>query len=376
MPHKRDDNLFKDTTMTFGEHLEELRVSLVRALVCLVAGVIIGLLVGDDLVYFIEQPLKRALSVFYQERAVEDYEKWAKEQVDRGKTPFYSAEEINRLVNKERLVFEIRYFHPRQVWGALGQAEPKAVEGLELPPPEPDPPAEPDRARPRAVAAVDVVETARGELSAKGRLVPVFLWNSIEDDPRINPSAFSAQEGFSLWMKASLVVGVVLASPGMFYFLWMFVAAGLYRHEKKYVYTFLPFSLGLFAAGVATAFLFVFDPVLNFLFSFNSWLGLDPDPRISEWLSFVLFLPLGFGISFQLPLVMLFLERIGIFDLKTYLDKLRIAILVIFILSAILTPADPYSIFLMAVPLTVLYFVGILLCRFMPRSRQAPSELD
>jgi len=77
-------------------------------------------------------------------------------------------------------------------------------------------------------------------------------------------------------------------------------------------------------------------------------------------------LPLGFGISFQLPLVMLFLERIGIFSVETYLQKWRIAVLVISVLSMFLTPADPGSMLLMGVPLVVLYFGGILLCRTMP----------
>ena len=88
----------------------------------------------------------------------------------------------------------------------------------------------------------------------------------------------------------------------------------------------------------------------------------------------MLILPLGFGIAFQLPLVMLFLERIGVFDVETYLLKWRIAILVIAVLSMLLTPADPGSMMMMAIPLTVLYFGGILLCRFMPRSRRRPDE--
>ena len=156
--------------------------------------------------------------------------------------------------------------------------------------------------------------------------------------------------------------------PWVFYQIWNFVASGLYPHEKKYVHLFLPFSLGLFLLGAATAYLFVFKPVLGFLLTFNSSLGVDPDPRISEWLGFVLLMPLGFGVSFQLPLVMLFLERIGVFNIRSYMEKWRIAVLVIFIISAILTPADPYSILFMAVPLTFLYFGGILLCYFLPKS--------
>src|SRR5262249_31489520 len=122
-----------------------------------------------------------------------------------------------------------------------------------------------------------------------------------------------------------------------------------------------------FLAGAATAYIFVFEPVLSFLFSFNKSLGIEIDPRINEWMSFVLLLPLGFGVGFQLPLVMLFLERLGIFDIQMYREKWRISILVIFILSAVLTPADPYSLLLMACPLTLLYFCGILLCKWLPK---------
>ena len=203
-----------------------------------------------------------------------------------------------------------------------------------------------------------------------------FLWRWIADDSRIKTKSLSAHEAFIIFIKASLLAGVLISSPWIFYQIWSFVAAGLYPHERKYIHIFLPFSLALFLAGASLAFIFVFPPVLKFLFYFNSELGIDPDPRISEWLGFVLMLPLGFGISFQLPLVMLFLERIGIFDIQAYLSKWRVAILVIFVLAMFLTPADPYSMILMAVPLTVLYFGGVLLCRYMPRSRSPYDDLD
>jgi sec-independent protein translocase protein TatC len=171
------------------------------------------------------------------------------------------------------------------------------------------------------------------------------------------------------------LVGAVLASPWVFYQIWAFVAAGLYPREKRYVHVFLPISIGLFLAGASLAFFFVFQPVLRFLFSFNTMLGVDPDPRINEWLGFVLLMPLGFGVSFQLPLVMLFMERIGIFTVQAYLSSWRVAVLTIFVLAMVLTPSgDPYSMCLMAIPLCVLYFGGILLCRFLPRQRSAFEE--
>jgi sec-independent protein translocase protein TatC len=82
----------------------------------------------------------------------------------------------------------------------------------------------------------------------------------------------------------------------------------------------------------------------------------------------------GFGISFQLPLVMYFLERIGIFTVESYLSKWRVSVLVIFVISMILTPADPISMLVMAVPLTALYFVGVAMCKYMPTHRNPFGE--
>ena len=189
-------------------------------------------------------------------------------------------------------------------------------------------------------------------------LQSITIWEPVE----VNVQALSVHEPFMIYIKASLVVGLILSSPWVFYQIWSFVAAGLYPHEKTVVYKFLPFSLGLFLAGAALAFFFVFEPVLDFLFRFNRQLNISAEPRISDWISFVLLLPVGFGVSFQLPLVMLLLEKLGICTMETYWAHWRTAVLIVFVLSMFLTPADPISMLLMAVPLTILYFGGIGLC--------------
>jgi len=205
-------------------------------------------------------------------------------------------------------------------------------------------------------------------------MIEITTFQPIQDDPRINPRSLNPQEMFMIFLKAALVVSLIVASPFVFYFLWTFVAAGLYPHEKRYIYIYLPFSLCLFWSGVILCYNWVFQYVLDFLFLFNSWMKIDPDVRISEWFGFALLLPIGFGIAFQLPLVMLFLERFGMMSVQKYLSYWRVSVLVIVILSGLLTPADPYSILLMAVPLVVLYFLGILLCKFMPRHRSQFEE--
>ena len=199
-------------------------------------------------------------------------------------------------------------------------------------------------------------------------LISVRQWRPIVDDPRTRTRAFSSQESFMIWLKAALIAGLVVSGPWVFYQLWMFVAAGLYPHERRFVHVYLPFSIGLFLFGVFMSG-FVFRPILNFFLSFNRSLGIDPEPRISEWLSFVLFLPLGFGLAFQLPIVMLFLERIGVFTVGAYLKHWRLAVLVIWIIAAVATPSDPISIFYLAVPLMALFFGGILICKLWPSER-------
>ena len=215
--------------------------------------------------------------------------------------------------------------------------------------------------------------TTSGTTFDTDALVPVLLWQPLSRDPRVSITTLSAQEAFGIYIKAALLVGVVLASPWIFYQLWTFVAAGLYPHERKWVWTFLPISIALFLAGAFIAFFFVFDFVLDYLLQFNAWLGLDPDPRISEWLGFVLIMPIGFGLGFQLPLVMLFLERIGVFDVEAYTSQWRMAVLVIVIASAVLTPADPYSMLFLAAPLCLLYFGGVGLCRWFGAGDQATN---
>ncbi|MEM8680077.1 MAG: twin-arginine translocase subunit TatC, partial [Planctomycetota bacterium] len=195
------------------------------------------------------------------------------------------------------------------------------------------------------------------------RMVELVTWSPVD----VNVQALSVHEPFLIYLKAALVVAFILASPWIFLQVWEFVAAGLYPHERKLVYTFLPFSIGLFLLGASLAFFFVFEPVLDFLFQWNLNIDVNAQPRITDWISFVLLLPLGFGVSFQLPLVMLFLERIGVFTVESYLSQWRIAVLAIFVLSMFLTPADPVSMILMAIPLTILFFGGVLLCKYFPR---------
>ncbi len=177
-----------------------------------------------------------------------------------------------------------------------------------------------------------------------------------------------------IWLKAGLLVGATIASPGIFWHIWQFLAAGLYPHERKYVYIYLPLSVILFVSGVCLAFFVIFELVIEFLLTYNEGMDIDFAPRLKDYISFALFLPLGFGIAFQLPIVMLGLNRFGVIPLDLYVKHWRIAILAIAFISMILTPADAYSMIGMFIPLTVLYFLGIALCKYMPQGPGLGSQ--
>jgi sec-independent protein translocase protein TatC len=191
------------------------------------------------------------------------------------------------------------------------------------------------------------------------------------------PTSQTPTEPFTVYFKVSAYAGIVLASPWVFYQLWAFVAAGLYPHEKRLVRVYLPVSVGLFLAGVALCELAVLPWGVRYLLSYNEWLNMEPAVRFSEWLYFATLMPLVFGCAFQTPLVMLFLDRVGIADADTYRRHRRLALFALALLAALLAVApDWYSMVALMLPLWGLYELGIVLCRLSPRPEPWPDEAE
>ncbi len=167
--------------------------------------------------------------------------------------------------------------------------------------------------------------------------------------------------GFVTYLKISLICGLVVSSPWIFYQLWMFVSAGLYPKERRYVLFAVPLSAGLFVCGAAF-FLFALAPgVLRFLLGFNHWLGLKPAITFQNHVGFMTSMMLIFAVAFQTPLLVLLLVKMGVVSLKTLNKYRRHVIVIILIIAAIVTPPDPFSQIALALPLWLLYELGILL---------------
>jgi sec-independent protein translocase protein TatC len=182
-------------------------------------------------------------------------------------------------------------------------------------------------------------------------------------------------EPFMVYFKVSIYCGVVLSSPWVFYQFWLFVGAALYPHERRYVRVLLPLSLGLFLGGILLCEFVVLPVGVAYLLSYHEWLNLEPDLRLSEWLTFALLMPLVFGFCFQTPLVMVFLQRVGILDADTFRRHRRLALFLLTILAAVVTVTpDAYNMLALTLPLWGLYELGILLCRLTARPEDDPEE--
>jgi sec-independent protein translocase protein TatC len=360
----KDDNLFAETSMSFGEHLEELRKCFFNSLYWIVAGTVIGFCVGNSIVDFIQVPVQRSLAKYHMQQS----HNWIEVESKKLEAEGY-PQDIISVLEKYEITPTVMYVFPgefervrqQQTLKHSGTSNPvfdlNDIDNLTA------------RKKELKRKQEEILGTVYDSVRLNEQPIRMLFFTKIANDPKTRTKSLGVYEAFSMYLKASLVFGLVISSPFVAGHLWSFIAAGLYPHEKKYVYFFIPVSVILFIGGALFAFFFVFQFVLDFLFSFNAKMNIDPDPRISEWVGFALMLPIGFGVSFQLPLVMFVLERVGIFTFKQYLSSWRISILAIFVLALLLTPGDPGSMLLMAIPLTVLYFGGVFFCWLIPRKK-------
>jgi sec-independent protein translocase protein TatC len=182
-------------------------------------------------------------------------------------------------------------------------------------------------------------------------------------------------EMFITYLKVSLIAGVLLASPFIFYQLWLFIAPGLYRHEKRYILPFVIFSTILFVGGALFGYFVVFP------FGFKFFIGFSNEyvkalPSVKQYFSFSITLLFAFGVVFELPVVIFFLAKMGVITPEFLKKQRKYAILIIFIVAAILTPPDAATQIMMAVPLLILYEIGIIVAKMARKKDVEKVEND
>jgi sec-independent protein translocase protein TatC len=378
---KDPDDFFAETRMSFGDHIEELRTHLWRAIYGFGVAMFFSLFIGHIIVRLITAPVKQQLEKFYERRANrirreqgEDptlarinqptpfRRMWVprKQLVDLLKGGSGRMDEQPKLVDKEEMVkAENAEAAPwyRRAWNWLGDsgdqgADPDAAKGVYKIPREE-----------KEKHLVALWFSWESPLNVAGDLQPAER-QYLDTD---NPATLNVQEAFMVWFKVCMVTGVVIGSPWIFWQIWMFVAAGLYPSEKRLVHVYLPVSVFLFVVGVVVCEWLVIPRAIEALLWFNEWMGLKPDMRLNEWMGFAIFMPVIFGLSFQTPLVMLFLHRLGIMDAASFAGKRSYAWFAMAVFAALVTPStDALSMLFLWVPMSLLFELGIILIRLTP----------
>ena len=186
--------------------------------------------------------------------------------------------------------------------------------------------------------------------------------------------AVEIQETFFTAMKVAFFGGFIISLPVIFWQLWLFLAPGLYDHEKKLVVPFVFFATLMFLLGASFAYYIVVPVGFDFLIAFGNSV-VSVLPSIGKYVGFFTKLMIGFGIAFELPVITFFLAKIGIVNDQMLKDFFRYAVVLIFIISAILTPPDVISQVLMAAPLLILYGVSIYIAKvFNPAQKEEEEE--
>jgi len=187
-------------------------------------------------------------------------------------------------------------------------------------------------------------------------------------------AVLSAGAGFDIYMKASIWCAVILASPWIIYQLWAFVSAGLLPREKRMVYFAIPFFVVLFLGGAAFFNFLVAVPALKFLLYFDDKVfDLNIVITLQSQVSFMAEMMIVFGLAFQTPLVILVLAKIGLVSMRTLRDYRRHAIVIILAFAAVFAPGDVVSMIALAVPMWLLYELGVLLAYFLA-FKKTPAE--
>jgi len=313
-----------DTTMSLGDHLEELRGRLILAITGLLIGTAICLLFGTRIINFIEKPYLKSF------------------QTSDAKSP--TKDNTTKLI--ENLFNDTRQ---------------KLTDDPNTPKVGPE--------------TEEFVYKFCTETLVALSNDPNFSFISPSSDqisPRRRLQILSPADGIISYIKIALMTGLILSSPWVFYHIWMFVAAGLYAHEKKYVHTAVPFSAILFVTGALFFILVVAPLTLKFLVKFNEKaLGANSNFTFADYVSFITMLMLVFGVAFQTPIAIFFLNRTGLVSIQALRKSRKFVLLGIFIVAAMATPPDVISQVTLGIPLYLLFELGILLCSVAERRRKS-----
>mgnify|MGYP003390031274 FL=1 len=226
----------------------------------------------------------------------------------------------------------------------------------------------------KSIVAVGVVAAALAVYPGPGQLYDILAAPLVAHLPQgATMIATSVISPFMVPLKILLMAAFLIALPVVLYQLWAFVAPGLYSHEKRLVLPLVISSTALFFAGVGFCYFLVFGKVFAFIQSFAPK-SITAAPDIEAYLSFVMTMFLAFGLAFEVPIAVVVLARVGVVTIEQLKHFRGYFIVLAFVVAAIVTPPDVVSQLALAIPMCVLYEVGIWAARLFIKHTQAPAD--
>ena len=333
--------------MSFLEHLDELRSRLIKSIIVVFLAATVSWFASDRIYNFLARPVQHALNQAQQQRRV---------SINGLNGQLFSAPlgslkpgDKIRFVFPEPTQLGIVFIPAGASVMARVEKDASGVQGL----------------------FTDEPLTAGNEFVPKDVRLPVDLavgYDKIEN-PNDKLVVSTALEPFAIYVKVSLYTALAVSVPFLLWQIWAFVSPGLYPHERKYVTPFITLSSIFFILGAATAYYVIFPPAAKYL------LGLGQDFRLllkaDDYFDFIILLMLGMGLVSQMPAITYVLARIGVVTARWMLKVWRIAMIVILVTAAVLSPtSDIPNMLLFAMPMVVLYIVSILVAWISGRKRR------
>ena len=177
-------------------------------------------------------------------------------------------------------------------------------------------------------------------------------------------------EGLIMFIKTCVFFGLLISSPWVFWQIWSFISSGLYKKEKKYIHAVVPASALLFISGAVFFMLIVAPLAMRVFIEFDQSIDVTSNWTLQYYINMVFALTLIFGVAFQMPIVILFAEKMGLVTIQSLAKSRKFVILGITIISAMATPPDPVTLLTLAVPLYFLFEGSLLVCRILKKRKQ------
>ncbi len=353
-----------DHEKPFLEHLEDLRTMITRVVVTLLISMVVCFSFQKQLMEVLRRPVEQVWINQLEAKLPKDTDGAVKPlDVEKWEGAKILAHAAGALEPEQRLLFYRAHPDANLVFHAKSVSLLRAALAL------------PEDRRDGFIDSLDLAENLGKQVKLLVKTAP-----SPEVDNRGNlklMSALKPTETFMLSMKLSFFAGIILAFPLLLMFVLQFVLPGLHSNEKRVMWPAMAVGFGLFLGGVLFAYYAVLPRALLFFYEWSGNLGVSNDWRIGEYISFATQFTLLFGLSFELPVVVMVFVKLGLLTYETMSNTRSYAIVAIFVAAAVLTPTpDVFTLVLMALPMIVLYEICIWLAWFDRRKNRMSEEQE